>query len=149
MVHRRNTGARAITLECLSFDVPKGRIFPLLGTNGAGKSTTVKVLATCIKPTSVSFRIFGNTSFGQSHSNDPHRAGVRDEGALSLGALAKAPLGADVICMPSAPFFRSCVESIVAWKDAPGGSRAGRASGPLAPLRRCFLKNVGSTGPRF
>jgi ABC-2 type transport system ATP-binding protein len=43
----------------LSFEVQEGSIFGLLGTNGAGKSTTVKLLSTCIAPSSGSARVMG------------------------------------------------------------------------------------------
>ena len=35
----------------VSFEIPRGQIFALLGANGAGKSTTMKVLMGLIKPT--------------------------------------------------------------------------------------------------
>ncbi|MET1249034.1 ATP-binding cassette domain-containing protein [Sporolactobacillus sp. STCC-11] len=37
-------------LKCVDFEVEKGSIFALLGSNGAGKSTIVKILATLLKP---------------------------------------------------------------------------------------------------
>ncbi len=50
----------AITaVDGLSFDVARGAIFGLLGTNGAGKSTTIKMLTTLLPPTSGSARIAG------------------------------------------------------------------------------------------
>jgi ABC-2 type transport system ATP-binding protein len=36
----------------VSLQVPEGEIFGLLGANGAGKSCTVKMLTTLLKPTS-------------------------------------------------------------------------------------------------
>jgi len=41
----------------ISFEVKKGEIFGLLGTNGAGKSTTIKMLCGLLKPTRGSIRI--------------------------------------------------------------------------------------------
>ena len=35
----------------ISFEVQKGEVFGLLGTNGAGKSTTIKMLCGLLKPT--------------------------------------------------------------------------------------------------
>jgi len=43
-------GVRA--LDGISFEVPAGTVFSLLGANGAGKSTTVKILATLSSPDS-------------------------------------------------------------------------------------------------
>ena len=37
-------------LRGVNFDVPRGHIFALLGSNGAGKTTVVKILATLLKP---------------------------------------------------------------------------------------------------
>ena len=43
----------------LSFSVEQGQIYGFLGQNGAGKSTTIRMLLTLIKPTSGSIEIFG------------------------------------------------------------------------------------------
>ncbi len=37
-------------LEDVSFSVPRGTIYALLGSNGAGKTTVVKILSTLLKP---------------------------------------------------------------------------------------------------
>ena len=38
-------------LRGVDFDVPRGSIFALLGSNGAGKTTVVKILSTLLNPT--------------------------------------------------------------------------------------------------
>lgn len=43
----------------LSFTVQKGDVYGFLGQNGAGKSTTIRMLLTLITPTSGSIEIFG------------------------------------------------------------------------------------------
>ena len=43
----------------ISFDVEKGEVFGLLGTNGAGKSTTIKMMCGLLKPTRGSIQIGG------------------------------------------------------------------------------------------
>ena len=43
----------------LSFTVNEGDIFGFLGENGAGKSTTIRMLLTLIQPTSGNINIFG------------------------------------------------------------------------------------------
>ncbi len=45
----------------LSFTVQKGDIFGFLGQNGAGKSTTIRMLLTLIQPSSGSIRLFGDS----------------------------------------------------------------------------------------
>ncbi|MBV9863842.1 MAG: ABC transporter ATP-binding protein [Abitibacteriaceae bacterium] len=46
-------------LENLTIDVRRGEIFGLVGPNGSGKTTTLKLLLGLIKPTSGSITIFG------------------------------------------------------------------------------------------
>jgi len=53
-------------LKGVSFNVPKGRIFALLGSNGAGKTTCVRILSTLAKADSGSAIICGYDVFKQS-----------------------------------------------------------------------------------
>ncbi|SHH74369.1 ABC-2 type transport system ATP-binding protein [Clostridium collagenovorans DSM 3089] len=46
-------------LDNVSFSVPKGSIMGLIGANGAGKSTTIKLLLNLLKRNSGSVKIFG------------------------------------------------------------------------------------------
>ncbi|MBL7725979.1 MAG: ABC transporter ATP-binding protein [Chitinophagaceae bacterium] len=46
-------------VEDLSFSVEEGQVYGFLGQNGAGKSTTIRMLLTLIQPTSGSIDIFG------------------------------------------------------------------------------------------
>ncbi|HUQ96880.1 MAG TPA: ABC transporter ATP-binding protein [Chitinophagaceae bacterium] len=43
----------------LSFSVQKGQVYGFLGQNGAGKSTTIRMLLTLIQPSSGSIQLFG------------------------------------------------------------------------------------------
>ena len=43
----------------ISFEVEAGEVFGLLGTNGAGKSTTIKMMCGLLKPTRGAVRIGG------------------------------------------------------------------------------------------
>jgi ABC-2 type transport system ATP-binding protein len=67
------TGAPAISVESLvhrygerealrgvSFDIPEGEVFGLLGPNGGGKTTLFKILATLMPPTAGTVRVFGD-----------------------------------------------------------------------------------------
>lgn len=46
-------------LDKISFHVPTGTIFALLGTNGSGKTTTVKIMTTLLKPDGGAVKING------------------------------------------------------------------------------------------
>lgn len=46
-------------VDDLSFEVPAGQVYGFLGQNGAGKSTTIRMLLTLITPTAGSIEIFG------------------------------------------------------------------------------------------
>jgi ABC-type multidrug transport system ATPase subunit len=46
-------------IDDLTFSVPEGTIYGFLGQNGAGKSTTIRMLLTLISPTSGEIEIFG------------------------------------------------------------------------------------------
>src|SRR4029078_12940552 len=46
-------------VDDLSFSVPEGNIYGFLGQNGAGKSTTIRILLTLIHPTGGEIEIFG------------------------------------------------------------------------------------------
>ncbi len=46
-------------VQDLSFSVNEGDVYGFLGQNGAGKSTTIRMLATLIRPTQGSIEIFG------------------------------------------------------------------------------------------
>src|SRR5690348_2192492 len=46
-------------VDDLSFNVSEGDIYGFLGQNGAGKSTTIRMLLTLIKPSSGQIEIFG------------------------------------------------------------------------------------------
>jgi ABC-type multidrug transport system ATPase subunit len=52
----------------LSFSVPAGQVYGFLGQNGAGKSTTIRMLLTLVKPSSGDIEIFGMNL--QKHRNE-------------------------------------------------------------------------------
>lgn len=52
-----------IAVDDLSFTVPRGEVYGFLGQNGAGKSTTIRMLLTLIRPTSGSISILGHDLF--------------------------------------------------------------------------------------
>jgi ABC-type multidrug transport system ATPase subunit len=46
-------------VDRLSFSVPAGQVYGFLGQNGAGKSTTIRMMLTLVRPTSGDIEIFG------------------------------------------------------------------------------------------
>ena len=62
----------ALAVEDLSLEVPRGRVFGLIGPDGAGKSTLIRMLCTVLEPTSGDAWVFGN-----SVVTDPHRVKPR------------------------------------------------------------------------
>lgn len=57
-----------VAVDNLSFKVYEGDVYGFLGQNGAGKSTTIRMLLTLIKPTSGSISIFGKDLFSNRES---------------------------------------------------------------------------------
>jgi len=55
-----------VAVDRLDLTVAKGVFFGLLGSNGAGKSTTIKMLTTLLPPTSGSARVVGFDVVGQA-----------------------------------------------------------------------------------
>lgn len=49
-----------LALDDVSFDLKKGKTLGLIGKNGAGKSTTLKLISGILKPTSGTIRTYGN-----------------------------------------------------------------------------------------
>ena len=50
---------KIVAVDNLSLTVPRGHVFGLLGPNGSGKTTTMGMLLGLTRPTSGSFRLFG------------------------------------------------------------------------------------------
>src|SRR5215467_11534613 len=48
-----------VAIDDLSFSVPQGKIYGFLGQNGAGKSTTIRMLLTLVQPTAGEIELFG------------------------------------------------------------------------------------------
>jgi ABC-2 type transport system ATP-binding protein len=52
-------GKRTVAVDHVTFSVPRGEIFGMLGPNGTGKSTLIRLLSTLLVPDSGEVRIFG------------------------------------------------------------------------------------------
>ena len=59
----------------ISFDVKRGEVFGFLGRNGAGKSTTIRILTTLIQPTKGNATVLGHDLLRES-SKIRNRIGV-------------------------------------------------------------------------
>ena len=91
-----------VALEDVSFSVAPGSVHALLGENGAGKSTMVKLLSGLIRPTLGSVRIFGEKA-SLASPRAAHALGVqtafqemtlvRDLSVLDNMLLPYAPMG--------------------------------------------------------
>lgn len=55
-------------VDGLSFSVPKGEVYGFLGQNGAGKSTTIRMLLTLVQPTSGEIKLFGQSLSTERHA---------------------------------------------------------------------------------
>lgn len=55
-----------VAVNSINFSINKGEIYGLLGVNGAGKSTTIKMLSCLIKPTSGDALLNGNSIVSDS-----------------------------------------------------------------------------------
>src|SRR5579864_4585835 len=59
LVHLTKRFGELVAVNDINLLVPRGEFFAVLGPNAAGKTTTIKILAGLIKPTSGSARICG------------------------------------------------------------------------------------------
>jgi len=57
-----------MAVDDLSFSVQSGEVYGFLGQNGAGKSTTIRMLLTLIRPSTGSIKLFGKDL--QGHRNE-------------------------------------------------------------------------------
>ena len=59
LIHVRKQFGDLIAVDDLSLTIPAGEFFAMLGPNAAGKTTTLKILAGLMKPTSGTARVGG------------------------------------------------------------------------------------------
>lgn len=58
-----------IAVDRINLQVPKGKIYALLGRNGAGKTTAMKMLLNLVRPSGGSIYLFGENCSGFSKKN--------------------------------------------------------------------------------
>ena len=65
-----------VALESVTYSIAAGKVHALLGENGAGKSTSVKILSGLVRPDSGVIRLFGD-EVRMNSPRDAHRLGVQ------------------------------------------------------------------------
>ncbi|SHJ92467.1 ABC-2 type transport system ATP-binding protein [Desulfatibacillum alkenivorans DSM 16219] len=88
---RHSYNGKKQVLNNLNFTVEAGKIFGLLGKNGAGKSTTINILMGFLEPTSGDCRIFGEPSYNISPQTRT-RIGLLHEGHLQYEFMSIAQI---------------------------------------------------------
>ncbi|MDR2545130.1 MAG: ABC transporter ATP-binding protein [Methanobrevibacter sp.] len=63
-------------LKDISFKVNRGNVFGYLGSNGSGKTTTIKILLGLIKPTSGDIKVLGSNTFFDSYESIKARSKI-------------------------------------------------------------------------
>ncbi|RUU70838.1 sugar ABC transporter ATP-binding protein [Mesorhizobium sp. M2C.T.Ca.TU.009.01.2.1] len=96
---RKAYGA-TVALDDVSVAIAPGTVHALLGENGAGKSTIVKVLSGLVSPDSGSFEIFGKQA-SLASPRDAHRLGVQT--AFQEMTLVRNLTVLDNMLIPDAP----------------------------------------------
>lgn len=72
-----------VAVDHVSFKIPQGEIFGFLGSNGCGKTTTMKMLTGLLPPTSGSAMTFGQTGRCQKY-REPQRRRLYVPGVFAL-----------------------------------------------------------------
>lgn len=80
--HLHHTYGKRVIYDDLNFRVPKGAVFGLLGKNGVGKTTLIKILMGFLRPTGGSCRILGDPSHALSPQTRA-KVGLLFEGHLA------------------------------------------------------------------
>jgi ABC-2 type transport system ATP-binding protein len=86
----------------VSFDVAEGELFALLGTNGAGKTSTMEILEGLAEPTSGQVRVFGHDPYVDRATVRPGTGVMLQEGGFpsDLTVAEMADLWAGVTSNP-------------------------------------------------
>ncbi|MEU8526516.1 MULTISPECIES: ABC transporter ATP-binding protein [Streptomyces] len=80
-LHRTYSGGFE-AVNGISFAVPRGEIFALLGTNGAGKTSTVELLEGLARPTAGTVRVLGHDPYTERTAVRPRIGVMLQEGGF-------------------------------------------------------------------
>ena len=103
-----------LAVDGLSLNVPRGRIFGLLGPNGSGKTTLMSMLLGLVRPTAGRFTLFGSS---------PETGGL-DRSCTASEPSSRRPL-----------FTRTC-RGETTWPT----SRASQGGAILKSLTTCWIR---------
>ena len=102
MVEVTKTYEATVALDKASFSVRSGEVHALLGENGAGKSTTIKLLSGLIRPDSGSVKIFNREALLRS-PKQAHKMGVQT--VFQEISLVRDLTVLENLLLPKAPIF--------------------------------------------
>lgn len=93
-----------IAVEALSIKVRKGEIYGLIGPDGAGKSTTIRMLATILEPTSGDARVAGYSIVKDAEAIKSHIGYMPEEFTLyrDLTVMENLNFSAELFGVPAA-----------------------------------------------
>ncbi len=93
-------------VDGIDLDIPEGQVFGFLGQNGSGKTTTVKILTTLLKPTSGTATVGGIDVF-----KDPDRVRKAVGVAMQEVGLDELQTGREVVTLQARLFGLSGTEA--------------------------------------
>ena len=79
---RRVYGGGFEAVRGISFEVDRGEVFALLGTNGAGKTSTVELLEGLAPPTDGRIRVLGHDPYTERAAVRPRTGVMLQEGGF-------------------------------------------------------------------
>lgn len=113
-------------VDSLSLTVPKGCVYGFLGRNGAGKSTTIKMLVGLVKPDRGSSRVLGEDSLALSPETKARLAFMPEGHPAYAGMKVREAVRFHGAFFPN--WDRERVEGLMDYFKIPLGKRVGKLS---------------------